>query len=302
MNLVNIWRISRGNFKTFMMIQRSSTAKSTMSKRQNGTSYTPGNKSHIFIYGGEGSSEDCRKHCYEALVKVVDSCYHPIKYISPEEIKEGSWTKTCCLIVFGGGYDLGFINALGSKGTLIIREFVRNGGSYLGFCAGAYWACDYIEFDKGGPLEVVGERFLKFYPGNCIGPAHPGFGYKHKKGVHAAPTSYKGIHFRSYLHGGGFFTLPRINKSCVPDYAKSTYEILGEFTSLDRDQAAFVKCSVGRGTAMLSAVHVEFPAALLDQENANLKQVIPLLLKSEEARDFVFRDILLQVRVRLKPP
>ena len=78
----------------------------------------------------------------------------------------GTWTKNCCLIAFGGGYDLGFINALGQKGTHIIRDFVQQGGSYLGFCAGAYWACNYIEFDKGGSLEVVGERFLKFFPGN----------------------------------------------------------------------------------------------------------------------------------------
>ena len=47
------------------------------------------------------------------------------------------------------------------------QEFVENGGSYLGICAGAYFACDYIEFDKNGPLEVVGPRDLKFYPGKC---------------------------------------------------------------------------------------------------------------------------------------
>lgn len=73
--------------------------------------------------------------------------------------------RTCRLIAFGGGYDLGFESALGKEGVKQISKFVQNGGSYLGICAGAYWACDYIEFDKGGPLEVTGERFLKFYPG-----------------------------------------------------------------------------------------------------------------------------------------
>ena len=82
----------------------------------------------------------------------------------------GTWTRTCQVIGFGGGYDLGFIRALGGKGTKIVRDFVQQGGSYLGFCAGAYWACNYIEFDKDGPLQVVGERFLKFFQGNvsCV--------------------------------------------------------------------------------------------------------------------------------------
>lgn len=75
--------------------------------------------------------------------------------------------KDCQLMVFGGGYDLGFEAAVGKNGAKIIQDFVKNGGSYLGLCAGAYWACDYIEFDKDGPLEVVGERRLKFFPGMC---------------------------------------------------------------------------------------------------------------------------------------
>ncbi len=78
----------------------------------------------------------------------------------------GSWRKQAAAIALGGGYDLGYINALGKAGMSQIQDYVREGGSYLGLCAGAYFACDYIEFDKGGPLEVVGERWLKFFPGN----------------------------------------------------------------------------------------------------------------------------------------
>lgn len=69
------------------------------------------------------------------------------------------------VICFGGGYDLGFLSALGNEGIRLIREYVHSGGNYLGMCAGAYFACNYIEFDKDGPLEVVGNRDLRFYPG-----------------------------------------------------------------------------------------------------------------------------------------
>jgi biotin--protein ligase len=69
------------------------------------------------------------------------------------------------LLAIGGGYDLGLIEALGVEGMANIKEYVSTGGSYLGICAGAYFACDSIEFDQGGPLEVVGERSLKFCSG-----------------------------------------------------------------------------------------------------------------------------------------
>ena len=80
----------------------------------------------------------------------------------------GTWRQAAAAIALGGGYDLGFINALGEPGMSQIQDYVKAGGSYLGVCAGAYFACDYIEFDKGGPLEVCGERWLKFFPGNPV--------------------------------------------------------------------------------------------------------------------------------------
>ena len=58
-----------------------------------------------------------------------------------------------------------YFAALGAIGMSKIKDYVTQGGSYLGICSGAYFACDRIEFDKGGPLEVIGERFLKFHPG-----------------------------------------------------------------------------------------------------------------------------------------
>ena len=69
------------------------------------------------------------------------------------------------LLAIGGGYDLGLIEALGPVGMANIEQYVSAGGCYLGVCAGAYLACDRIEFDKGGPLEVLGERPLKFCSG-----------------------------------------------------------------------------------------------------------------------------------------
>lgn len=72
------------------------------------------------------------------------------------------------MLAIGGGYDLGLIKALGETGMTNIRNFIHDGGSYLGICSGAYFACDRIEFDKDGPQQVIGDRHLKFFPGKNI--------------------------------------------------------------------------------------------------------------------------------------
>lgn len=70
------------------------------------------------------------------------------------------------LLVIGGGYASGFIRALGDDGINAIRDFVHGGGRYLGLGAGGYFGCDYIEFDKGRPLEKCRSGPLKLYRGN----------------------------------------------------------------------------------------------------------------------------------------
>lgn len=88
-----------------------------------------------------------------------------VAYVSAEEILSGTLASEVGLLCFPGGFDLGFLETLGRSGCDVIRSWVLAGGSYLGICAGAYFAADRIEFDRQGDLEVCGERFLKFYPG-----------------------------------------------------------------------------------------------------------------------------------------
>jgi glutamine amidotransferase-like uncharacterized protein len=56
----------------------------------------------------------------------------------------------------GGGFDLGYEKMLGARGVEIVRELVSQGGFYLGICAGAYFATDFVQFDLNGPLQVLG--------------------------------------------------------------------------------------------------------------------------------------------------
>jgi len=53
------------------------------------------------------------------------------------------------LVMFTGGSGSAEAGGLGDKGREEVREFVRNGGGYVGICAGAYLACSGFEWGLG---------------------------------------------------------------------------------------------------------------------------------------------------------
>lgn len=63
---------------------------------------------------------------------------------------------------------------LDHKWLTVFTGYVQSGGSYLGLCAGAYYASSQVEFEPGSTLEVVGDRELDFFPGTARGAAYPG--------------------------------------------------------------------------------------------------------------------------------
>ncbi len=179
-------------------------------------------------------------------------------------IKE-PWTASCALLVFPGGADLGYCRTLNGEGNRRISQYVERGGSYMGFCAGAYYGSKRCEFEEGNKnLEVVGDRELAFYPGTCRGLAFPGFVYHSEEGARAVElkVSKTGLTkgslpdvFRSYYNGGGVFV-------DAPKFREKGVEILASYTQdLKADPgegtAAVVYCKVGDGAALLTSPHPE---------------------------------------------
>lgn len=145
----------------------------------------------ILVYKGLGAYEDDAGILHRTLLDNVERTRFNVDFVVPEQIINGVLkVSNVALLAIGGGYDRGLIQALGDSGMRNIRDYVAAGGSYLGICSGAYFACDSIEFNKGGPLEVVGERFLKFFPGKCIGPRYKTYDYNSRIGAVSATVSY----------------------------------------------------------------------------------------------------------------
>jgi biotin--protein ligase len=163
-----------------------------------------------------------------------------------------------------GGGDLGYCRVFNGAGNRLITQFVRRGGTYLGFCAGGYYGSARCEFEVGNrDLEVIGSRELSFFPGICRGGAFKGFAYHSESGARPAKILVKKDAFsgagnvpdelRCYYNGGGVF---------VDADKMEGVEILAEYDeNLDVEpgntKAAVVFCRVGEGSALLTGPHPE---------------------------------------------
>lgn len=173
------------------------------------------------------------------------------------------WTSSCALLVFPGGADLGYCRSLNGEGNRRIEQYVRRGGSFLGFCAGGYYGCEKCEFEVGNKvLEVVGSRELAFFPGTCRGGAFKGFMYHSEAGAKAVGLQVakeafgNGVvpaTFRCYYNGGGVF-------ADAEKFKDRGVEVLARYSDpldVSGGEAAVIYRKIGMGGALLTGPHPE---------------------------------------------
>lgn len=185
----------------------------------------------IAIYEGEGASWSGPSY----------------QRIRVKEILEGRLDELS-LFVMPGGRDRLYHKALMGKPNALLRQFVEEGGTYLGICAGGYYGCKSVEFDRGFPLEVCEERELNFFPGKGIGPAFGKgtFAYDSEKGARITPIETANGILYTYYNGGCFFE---------GDF--SHVQILARYLDLPGKPPAIIECPIKKGKAILSGVHFE---------------------------------------------
>lgn len=95
------------------------------------------NGTKVAIYGGAGvlgSSRDALKNMFLWMNASVSIVY-------AFQILNGT-LDSYDIVVFPGGSAPNYYQGLGTEGLDIIREFVRNGGSYFGICGGSFFGTD----------------------------------------------------------------------------------------------------------------------------------------------------------------
>lgn len=156
------------------------------------------------------------------------------------------------MFVIPGGADLYYCEKLNGAGNAAIRRYVEQGGVYFGICAGAYYACDRIEWAGDQPVHAIcGTRELGFFNGVAVGPVYEFFEDRNiDKSWDRAVTlrTATGKTATSLYRAGPVFH-PAEEKSCT---------ILARFAGLHGEPAALIGATIGKGRAILSSCHIEF--------------------------------------------
>jgi glutamine amidotransferase-like uncharacterized protein len=84
----------------------------------------------------------CSVQSANGIIKALGTEY-TFKLFSKNEVEDGFFDDVDIVAVPGGFGDAGSFDRLFSTNQDSVKEFVRNGGKYLGICMGAYWAGPY---------------------------------------------------------------------------------------------------------------------------------------------------------------
>ena len=217
-----------------------------------------------------------------------------IKQVSAKDVIDGTCFKNANLLIIPGGRDIPYVEKLKGHGMINIRDFVYNGGGYFGVCAGAYFAADYCEFEKGSSLEVCGERYLKFFPGKASGCVYPGFRYNSEEGARVVDVCLQETKtenlpimedtFPAYYNGGCEFI--KDNKKMHNGVC-----VIARYND-SPDKIAIVLCIFGTGRALLSGVHPEMNYQFLNDKSQYTNSQLEMLIKSSFKQQQLFSHLV----------
>ncbi len=244
-------------------------------------------KKVIYIYKDVGNSQSALLQAVNTFKTVSPSSF-TVKTIDAKEVIKNNWSRDAALFVMPGGADLPYVKKLNGKGNFYIKNYVKNGGAYLGLCAGAYYASLQVEFDKNGALEVLGIRELAFFNGKSIGPVLAKYDYKTQSGARAAKIKITSSNLKEatiYYNGGGYFN--------NADKIKNV-KVMGYYSN---QKPAIISIKYDKGYVVLSGVHFEYDSSLLDPKDPFLVKLIPELNSSNKNRLVLLNNVLKELHI-----
>lgn len=193
----------------------------------------------IAIYDDLGVGQNGMIHLFNYLPLHFDA---KIEFISAKKIiKKGI---NADLLIIGGGADRPYCQKLNGLGNAKIKEFIENGGFYLGICAGAYYGCEFVDF-MGEHEIIFGKRELALFAGTGKGSLADLTQNHYYSNDEKSSTFLKLNEWENelfYYHGGCAF----INGT--PENIIAHYE---------NGLPAIISGKYGKGTYLLSGVHFE---------------------------------------------
>lgn len=207
----------------------------------------------VALYNGSGADPQC----VLAMTKLFEWMGCNVTTVQAEDIINGYLDNFSVLAWPGGSYPAYW--EVGPEGKLKIQDFISGGGGYMGICAGAWWACDYMVWmaDPNYPppeYHVEGnESNLDLFPGVARGPIeeitpfHTGTMTRINIVNHTHPITDSLPDYMQIMYWGGPHLLP---------YEDADVTILGTYDVTGTP--AIVAFEYGDGRVFLCGPHPEF--------------------------------------------
>ena len=258
-------------------------------------------KKLVYIYKDEGADSFFVSSLYQELARELKNSSVGIRFIDAKQIiTKDDWQSKAAALVFPGGRDLPYAEKLKGIGNQKIKDYVKNGGSYLGFCAGAYYACDKIEYDNGKEKLIMAEMELGFFKGIAKGVV---IGAEETKDDNFPASAIKVKLDNNetgsvYYQEGAFFVADKEDK-------QTSQELGGYVMQNGETKPAMVLTKIGKGRALLCGFHPEVSSKsfLKGFREYYPKEKVPLTLvkalaKNEAIRRRIFTKIITASQIK----
>lgn len=209
----------------------------------------------VIIYADDGTDRFGVNCLVRYLLDLLNGRYE-VEAIRHIDVEPGYLcTPENRLFIMPGGADLPYCALLEPEGTDAIRQYVEEGGTYLGICAGAYFASRRVEFEEDRTYEVIGRRELRLAEVTArgvirdleSGPYDP----EHISGASAVRVKWGKQMATAYYHAGPEFVFDRP--------ARDT-EIVATYPDAPGSPPAVIRRRIGKGQAILCSPHFEIGA------------------------------------------
>jgi glutamine amidotransferase-like uncharacterized protein len=186
---------------------------------------------NVAVYGGGGAAS----HSARALVSLFEWMNASVDMIAARNVLDGE-LEDYDILAYPGGSAMEYYSELGQEGLNITRNFVSDGGSYVGICGGATFACRYyLGFFNGStgyaPYAGTGPYLINMTVNRqCAGPDLSGL-----------PENIKTMYW-----GSAYF----VSREGTETYPIASYGANGE--------AGMLSFKHGQGTVFMSSPHPEY--------------------------------------------
>jgi biotin--protein ligase len=249
----------------------------------------------VLVYEDEGVNQASADALVAQMQYLLDPSISVLK-VDSFYLNNHSWEKKTICLCMGGGKCGEWEKSLGESGMKKIHDYVVNGGTYIGLCAGAYFASAESLFKLNGQL-IEKKRPVALSPFRAEGPIFQTDDYL---SVSAAKTVQVAFHIEGAMLEG--YVYYQGGCSFIIDQEQSIAKAAAHLKTHDSEHVVAVYGDCGKGRFYLCGLHPEFSWSenLKNATDGSFAKLANTLCPQEPFRQKIWKEIAIQLALPLK--